>query len=165
MPHSTTALTPRAKRVEKAARAKKLLSGKQPALGRDDSDDELGTEDHPWEWVYEKGQNADDEDEDMEESGDDNGPSRKRRRRNTSSTYKGKIIGARMGTFSCKVGDCVLVKAEGSNSAWVAMISDFTTSEEGDKCAKFLWFVNHEEIHNKKKKRTDFIPVSLLSPV
>lgn len=138
MPHETTPLTPRQKRAEKAERARKILAGGK--LGRDDSDDELGTEDHPWQWVYEKKEeNQDSTGESADES--DNGektPRSTKRRRIASKTSGKKIIGARMGNFMCKVGDTVLLKAEGSNAAWVAMIWNFLEDDEGEKCANFL---------------------------
>lgn len=104
---------------------------------REDSDDELGQEDHPWEWIY----NENDQ---------------------TS------IIGARMGSFECRVGDAVLLKAAG-NEAWVAIICALSEGEleddDGtmimDKKATFMWFSSEKEIVNKAKKRTDFLPNEL----
>ena len=64
-----------------------------------------------------------------------------------------------MGGFSCKLGDTVLLKAEGSQ-AWVGIICDFYDDEvEGEKMARFLWFASEREIRNKSTKRTDFLPV------
>jgi origin recognition complex subunit 1 len=64
-----------------------------------------------------------------------------------------------MGRFRCKVGDAVLLKAEG-NQAWVGIICDFHEDVEDDeKMAKFLWFSSEKEIRNQSKKRTDFLPV------
>ena len=107
--------------------ARRYLSG---AIFREDSDDELGLEDHPWEWIYEDGP-------------------------------KDKIIvGARMGTFECRRGDTVMLKAEG-NAAWVGIICYFFEDEEGEdqeKMANFMWFSTDKEIVNKKK-RTDCLEV------
>ena len=114
----------------RAERARRLLAG--AGVAREDSDDELGLEDHPWEWIYSEGKDA---------------------RRRT-------IIGARMGNFQCKLGDCVLLKAEGSNEAWVGLIVAFEEDEEEDeKMANFMWFSTQKEIRNKQKKRLDALPV------
>ena len=101
---------------------------------RDDSDDELGLEDHPWEWIH------------SPTEGRDGRPP---------------ILGARMGNFQCAVGDGVLLKAEDANEAWIGLICEFLEDEEdGEKTANFMWFSTEREIRNKEKKRTDFLPVS-----
>ena len=112
----------------KAERARQLL--RTGGVIREDSDDELGLEDHPWEWIY-----ADDGGENEE------------------------IVGARMGSFECKIGDCVLLKAEGAGEAWIGLICDFQDDEDGDKAANFMWFSTEREIRNKEKKRRDALPV------
>lgn len=74
-------------RVEKA---RQYLTG--GAVHREDSDDELGYEDHPWEWVY-------------EDTGDAH-PSQNvtPRKRKAALTVPGRrIVGARMGGFSCRL--------------------------------------------------------------
>ncbi|KND90345.1 Origin recognition complex subunit 1 [Tolypocladium ophioglossoides CBS 100239] len=115
-----------------------------PGVTRDDSDDELGSDDLPWQWIY----NA----ESPEHNGDDSQSERKRRKVSGS-----KIVGARMGSFECRVGDCVLLTADGSNEAWVAIICEFIEDDgEGDKAANFMWFSTEKEIRNKDKKRNDF---------
>ncbi|KAI2463655.1 P-loop containing nucleoside triphosphate hydrolase protein [Annulohypoxylon bovei var. microspora] len=108
-------------------------------VARDDSDDELGIDDHPWEWIYRQTQTSD---------------SATKRKRNDQHD----IIGARMGTFECYVGDCVLLKAEGSNEAWVGIVTEFREADdEGDKAANFLWFSTEKEIRNSDRKRKDFL--------
>ncbi len=114
------------------------------AILRDDSDDELGLEDHPWQWIY-----AADGQESI--------------RGKKPKTETNGIIGARMGGFSCRVGDCVFLKGEGVNEAWVAIICSFQEDEDGKKTANFMWFSTEREIRNKQKKRTDFMPVRLTS--
>lgn len=110
-------------------------------VARDDSDDELGIDDHPWEWIYQQIQYSDSE---------------VKKKRNGQRN----IIGARMGTFECYAGDCVLLKAEGSNEAWVAIIAGFReVDDDGDKAADFLWFSTEKEIRNSDRKRKDFLPV------
>jgi origin recognition complex subunit 1 len=126
MPHSTTGIPK--KPSTKAERARQYLT--EGGVTREDSDDELGLEDHPWEWIYssEPGSESD-------------------------------IIGARMGDFQCMVGDCVFLKAEGNGEAWIGLICHFEEDEEDDeKMANFMWFSTEREIRNKQKKRTDALP-------
>lgn len=142
MPHKITPATPRQQRAAKAERARKILAG----VTRDDSDDELGVEDHPWEWIYEEA-DRDEEDnaEDDEDEEDEDKSATARRRRSKPVRYaatKQRIIGAKMGSFKCKVGDCVLLKAEGTNAAWVGIVCEFMEAinedGEGEKQAKFM---------------------------
>jgi origin recognition complex subunit 1 len=132
----------------RAEKARQFLAN--GAVLREDSDDELGYEDHPWEWIY-----------DTPTAGDAQPPEtstpRKRKAAGTSTAQR--IVGARMGSFKCKVGDAVLLKAEG-NQAWVGIICElFEDVDENQKMAKFLWFSSEKEIRNQNKKRTDFLPV------
>ncbi|CAE7011461.1 hypothetical protein CFE70_002063 [Pyrenophora teres f. teres 0-1] len=131
-------------------KARQFLAG--GAVFREDSDDELGYEDHPWEWIYDSNRGDD-------ALPDQNATPRKRKAAPTS--LGNRIIGARMGNFKCKVGDAVLLKAEG-NQAWVGIICDFHEHVDDDeKMAKFLWFSSEKEIRNQNKKRTDFLPNEL----
>lgn len=134
----------------RAEQARQILSS--GAVLREDSDDELGYEDHPWEWIYnDTGAGS--------APTDDNATPRKRKSAHTTQTKR--IVGARMGNFRCKIGDAVLLKADG-NQAWVGIICDFYEDEEdNEKMAKFLWFSSEQEIRNKNKKRTDFLPVGV----
>ncbi|KAL8676870.1 MAG: hypothetical protein Q9186_006657 [Xanthomendoza sp. 1 TL-2023] len=128
MPHKISP-NPRSK----AERARQYL--RTGGVLREDSDDELGLDDHPWEWIY------------SEES-------------DNEGTEPDQIIGARMGDFECAIGDCCLLKAEGAtNEAWVGIICAFEEDEEdGEKGANFMWFSTEKEIRNKQKKRMDFLP-------
>lgn len=127
MPHKTAS-----KPKSKAERARQYLHG--GGILREDSDDELGLEDHPWEWIY--ASVADQDDTEVEQ-----------------------IIAARMGEFRCAIGDCCLLKAEGTNEAWVGIICAFQEDEDdGEKAANFMWFSTDKEIRNKEKKRTDVLP-------
>lgn len=125
--------------------------GKRHITGvtRDDSDDELGSDDLPWEWIYEPEHTTAEQ-----SNGDDDGErDRKRRRVSTAS----RIAGARLGNFECRVGDAVLLKAESSNEAWVGIICEFREDDgQGEKAANFMWFSTEKEIRKKEKKRTDF---------
>ncbi len=153
----------------KVKRARQYLTG--GGVSREDSDDELGFEDHPWEWIYETAQ----------EGGLGEGQSSSSKTRpalRTESSIQGshdhtsvkgagieapRIVGARMGNFQCKVGDTVLLKAEGTNEAWVGLICDFPEEEEEDgKVANFMWFSTEREIRNKQKRRTDALDVRLV---
>lgn len=114
-------------------------------VSREDSDDELGDEDIPWEWIY--------QDQAPDRSEEDDGAGERKRRKFSEI----KIIGARMGSFECHLGDSVLLKAEGSNEAWVGIICEFLEDDgEGDMAANFMWFSTEHEIRNKDKKRTDY---------
>lgn len=132
----------------RAEQARQILSS--GAVLREDSDDELGYEDHPWEWIY--------EDAPAEKAPvDDNATPRKRKAATTSLGRH--IVGARMGSFTCKIGDALMLKADG-NQAWVGIVCDFYDDDDDEeKMAKFLWFSSEQEIRNKNKKRTDFLPV------
>lgn len=139
-------------RVQKA---RQYLTG--GAVFREDSDDELGYEDHPWEWIYD------------DTTGADDAPAREnatpRKRKAAPDSHGQRIVGARMGSFQCKVGDAVLLKAEG-NQAWVGIICDFYDDVvDEEKMAKFLWFSSEREIRNQTKKRTDFLPASSSHPI
>ena len=128
MPHRVS----KSSKPTKAERARQYLSG--GGVTREDSDDELGLDDHPWQWIYSQ-----------DEVGKNGEP---------------EIIGARMGSFRCIVGDCVLLKAEGAGEAWIGLICDFQDDEEeGQKAANFMWFSTEREIRNKQKKRTDALLV------
>ncbi|KAK4457410.1 P-loop containing nucleoside triphosphate hydrolase protein [Cladorrhinum samala] len=123
-----------------------------PGITREDSDDELGTDDHPWEWIYE---------DESSEPGDAPQDGKKRKRTTTTTTtttttHNGEIIGARMGSFECYLGETMLLKAEGSNEAWVGIICDFQIDEDGEKAANFMWFSSQQEIRSAKK-RTDYL--------
>ena len=140
MPHRTIASG--ASEKSKVEQARRYLTG--GGVAREDSDDELGLEDYPWEWIRKGEFEKDDGNKlgrDIDDREDD------------------KIIGARMGDFECYIGDCVLLKAEGSNEAWIGLICEFEEGEEEDeKGANFMWFSTVREIRNKQKKRTDALP-------
>ncbi len=165
MPHSTDPATSR-KRVSRAERARRALNGS--GIVREDSDDELGLDDLPWEWIYgDRHQLKDDTHEtaagvrEVATTSLYSIPtSRKRKARHESlPDPAGEIVGARMGSFECRVGDCVLLKAEGNKEAWVGLICEFMEDEDEGKVANFMWFSTEKEIRNKVKKRIDFMQV------
>ncbi|TID21396.1 Pre-mRNA-splicing factor [Venturia nashicola] len=128
----------------KVERARQYLKG--GGVTREDSDDELGTEDYPWEWIYDSHSTL---------QSKDGGRDGSNKRTSTAAFSDSAIVGARMGKFECKLGDAVLLKADGSE-AWVGIITHFFEDEEGgEKMANFMWFSTPREIRNKAKRRTD----------
>lgn len=148
LPHMTLLINPPAKKKQpNINRVRKILHGVQ----REDSDDELGDEDLPWEWIYPK------EPEVVDPAIADQGRSR---------------IGAKMGQFNIGIGDCVLIKGEGlQGEAYVGMICEFDEEEgkieDGDgveMMANVMWFSTEFEVKNKEKKRMDYLPVCFFVP-
>jgi len=142
----------RSNRPTQIERARQWI--KKGAVTRDDSDDELAADDQPWEWIYadQYAQRLKADQQDVE----DGKSSRKRKASAISSS--GDIVGARIGRFECRLGDAVLLKAEGGNDAWVGVICDFFYDEDEDeKMANFMWFSNPREIRNKGKKMPDVL--------
>lgn len=144
-----------ARKQTTSERARRWLKG--GGVLREDSDDELGIDDHPWEWVYDGDAHDDSHDD------EDAGPRKRSARANKGQTAKRGIVGARMGNFECRVGDTVLLKAEG-NEAWVGIVCDLYDGRDEDtedeKMANFMWFATPKEIRNKARRRTDFMDVS-----
>ena len=142
------------KKKSNIGKTRKLLKG----VIREDSDDELGDEDLPWEWIY-----------DSIEDGDacDRGPpptTPSKRQRAQHRPKSRRIIGARIGhRFDCRIGDCLLVKGEGlSEEAYVGMACEFT-DEDGEMECNVMWFSTEVEIKNKNK-RMDYLPVGFQRP-
>nr|POE47576.1 origin recognition complex subunit 1 [Quercus suber] len=135
-------MPPKRKRT-KLEQARHILAG--GGVPREDSDDELGVEDHPWEWIYDPA---------------------------TKSSATRQVIGARMGDFTCYAGDTVFLKSPNNNEAWVAIIYDFFEGEAEDdggeivlqKQANIMWFVSQRELTGKRK-RTDALPCELYATV
>lgn len=80
-------MAPEQSRAEQARQI--LASG---AVQREDSDDELGYEDHPWEWIYEDASDA--------QISENTTP---RKRKAAFTSVGPRIVGARMGSFTCKL--------------------------------------------------------------
>jgi origin recognition complex subunit 1 len=130
----------------KIKQARKWLSGAAPGtLVREDSDDELGYDDLPWQWIYGN---------DLDNNVSKTSGLKKRK----LSGDKPEIVGARMGKFQCNLGDAVLLKAA-DNEVFVGLICEFGENDEGEKNAYFMWFSSPAEIRNKAKKRTDSLSV------
>lgn len=137
------------------SRTKKWLT--KGALHREDSDDELGYEDHPWQWVYDG--------EDAAVPAEQHTPSKKRKASAMSDSVRRKatIIGARMGSFSVKIGDSVLLKSPEQGKDWVGLICAFSeTDEDGEEemCAHIQWFAAPDELAfgKRPKTRPDILP-------
>lgn len=135
--------------------ARKLLRG----VTREDSDDELGDEDLPWEWIYDGAEEKDFPSTKADSASPTNTPSSKRRSQQKLKTRT--IIGAKLGDrFECRIGDCLLIKGEGlAGEAYVGMACEFM-EEDGEKECNVMWFSTEFEIKSKNK-RTDFVPVSM----
>ena len=138
--------------------------------------------DHPWVWIYEGADTGgDDTNSNKENEIDLDEPVSKQLSPQTAAparrNHRGKggnkgrrIVGARMGSFECRIGESVLLKAEGTNEAWVGLICELEEQLDDDadssdsqhaKMANIMWFSTEKEIRNKQKKRTDFFPVCL----
>ncbi|KAI0404956.1 ATPase [Xylaria palmicola] len=111
---------------------------RRSASSRNTQEDDLTSE---WEWIYRSV------------------PSQSGRARRDNAR---RLVGARNGEFECHVGDCVLLRADGANQVWAAIITGFVESDEdGDMAADFLWFSPENEIRNGPRKRSDFLPNEL----
>lgn len=134
-------------------------------LVRDDSDDELGIEDLPWDWVYEHEPNES-KPEDSDATGLDGGWENSSRRRTSrqSSRRRRKIVGARMGSFECRLGQVVLLKSPEPGKDWVGIITEFLEEEDEEeeeeiKSANIMWFASPDEfMSTRNKRRADALP-------
>lgn len=140
-------------------RAQKWMT--KGALVRDDSDDELGDEDLPWDWIYDK------EPENNEQAEENEDQTQKSRRRRSSRPAKKKrtIVGARMGSFECRVGQIVLLKSPEPGKDWVGIIIEFVEEDdeeqEGEilKSVNIMWFASPDEfLSTRNKRRADALP-------
>lgn len=121
-------------------------------IPHDLSDDELADAEPSWQWIYNSTPTT--------ERSDGTQSDRKRRK-----VTGDRIVGARIGQFECRIGDTVMLKADGSNEAWIALICEFVEDDgEGEKAANFMWFSSEKEIRSRDKKRSDHYPVSFETP-
>jgi origin recognition complex subunit 1 len=130
---------------------------------RDDSDDELGDEDLPWEWIYDV--NADeDKEEAVAEAPEDTPRSSRRRSSRPGAKPRRTIIGARMGSFECRLGQVMLLKSPEPGKDWVGIITEFLEQEDdadGEmvKSANIMWFASPDEfMSTRNKRRADALP-------
>ncbi|OJJ49705.1 hypothetical protein ASPZODRAFT_12826 [Penicilliopsis zonata CBS 506.65] len=148
-------------------RAQKWMT--KGGLVRDDSDDELGEEDHPWDWIYEEDEEEKEESRRQGLNGSEvagpEGAGEPSRRRSSRSGAKRQqtIIAARMGTFECRVGQIILLKSPEPGKDWVGIITEFVEDEDDDgetiKSANIMWFASPDEfMSTKNKRRSDALP-------
>lgn len=121
-------------------------------FNREDSDDELGYEDIPWEWAYEGSAEP-----------QDGQKSSKKRKASAMADGPRPIIGAQMGSFSVTVGDAVLLKSPEQGKDWAGLICAFSEIDddgEEDMCCHIQWFCSPEELMGGKrpKIRDDVLP-------
>ncbi|KAH1324725.1 hypothetical protein KXV58_007682 [Aspergillus fumigatus] len=143
----------------RSARQRAQLWMTKGGLVRDDSDDELGDEDLPWHWIY------DTEEEDTENkettSATDEAETKSARRRAARPSVKRRrnIIGARMGSFECRLGQVVLLKSPEPGKDWVGIITEFLEEDDEEaedgvvKSANIMWFASPDEFMSTKNKR------------
>lgn len=149
----------RSRKSEALKRAEQWMT--KGGIIRDDSDDELGKEDLPWEWIF------DVDIDDASESKNTPEPFRetpKASRRRSSRQPQRKIIGARMGSFECKLGEAILLKSPEPGKDWVGIITQFREEEDDEedepiKSANIMWFASPDEfISTRNKRRNDALP-------
>ncbi|KAH1496722.1 hypothetical protein LV164_001103 [Aspergillus fumigatus] len=149
----------------RSARQRAQLWMTKGGLVRDDSDDELGDEDLPWHWIY------DTEEEDTENKettpATDEAETKSARRRAARPSVKRRrnIIGARMGSFECRLGQVVLLKSPEPGKDWVGIITEFLEEDDEEaedgvvKSANIMWFASPDEfMSTKNKRRADALP-------
>ncbi|KAL2372221.1 origin recognition complex subunit 1 [Blastomyces gilchristii SLH14081] len=152
-------------------RAKQWLT--KGGIYREDSDDELGYEDHPWEWIYETDPPST-EDSRLNGSGDEldcvTPTKRKTSQRSRRKALTKKIIGARTGSFECRLGQAVLLNSPEPGKDWAGIICEFLEEDDDDdededgsgelvKSANIMWFASPDEfLSTKNKKREDALP-------
>lgn len=73
------------------------------------------------------------------------------------------IIGATMGSFSCQIGDTVLLKSPEAGKDWAGIIwgfSDVNKEDDEEMSANIMWFQSPDEFVPSKKsmRRTDSLP-------
>ncbi|PWY83112.1 P-loop containing nucleoside triphosphate hydrolase protein [Aspergillus sclerotioniger CBS 115572] len=155
--------TDRSRSRKSSVRKRAQLWMTKGGLVRDDSDDELGEEDHPWEWIYD----LDDENEEQATAdGLEDTPKSSRRRSSRPNTKRRRtIIGARMGSFECALGQVVLLKSPESGKDWIGIITEFVEEEDEDaegevlKLANIMWFASPDEfMSTRNKRRADALP-------
>ncbi|KAI3010675.1 hypothetical protein CBS147346_1440 [Aspergillus niger] len=132
-------------------------------LVRDDSDDELGEEDHPWEWIYD---HNDENNKEIEQATTEDTPKSSRRRTPRPNAKRRRtIVGARMGSFECALGQVVLLKSPEPGKDWIGIITEFVEQEDSDaedeiiKSANIMWFASPDEfMSTRNKRRADALP-------
>lgn len=154
--------SPRSHKLNSRERAQQWTT--KGGLVREDSDDELGEEDHPWDWIYDDDAESAERNESNGNGTDEKLTPRRRSARATSKRTR-RIVGARMGKFECRLGQVVLLKSPEPGKDWVGIITEFVEEEdeeeEGEivKSANIMWFASPDEfMSTKNKRRADALP-------
>lgn len=132
------------RRTSKGTKKRVLLA--EGAVVRYDSDDELGFVDHPWEWIHAERPKLDE----------------KKKKKSRAKPRPQQIVGAKSGSFSCRVGEVVFMKGLVSGEAWVGIICNFEEDENEEKCVNVMWFTTEREMEDPEKKLMDYMPVRTL---
>ncbi|TGO69733.1 hypothetical protein BOTNAR_0007g00140 [Botryotinia narcissicola] len=147
-------------RLKKVVNARKRLVAGRTV--KEDSDEDEAE----WQWIYddELSEEAASPSQTNAEGGKSSAA--KRTRRLSKGTGARRIVGARAGKTVCRIADCVLINNDTSNTNWVGIISGFEEDEGYDENAEsyhdimkanIWWFCSPNDIHNKTKKRSDFL--------
>ena len=131
--HTTTTMPPKRKRT-KLEQARHYLSG--GGVLREDSDDELGLEDHPWEWIR------------------DDAKAIIGARMGKFEVFAGDIV-----LLKAPVSNeaWVAILYDFHDSEEKDEDEDGDEESGGGKIATMMWFSSENEIRNTKKKRSDFL--------
>lgn len=139
-PRKTTTI----RRASKGNKKREILA--EGAVFRYDSDDELGLVDHPWEWIHAERPKLDE----------------KKKKGSRPKRRPEQIVGAKSGSFSCRVGEIVFMKGLVSGEAWVGIICNFEEDENEEKCVNVMWFTTEREMEHPERKLMDYMPVCTL---
>ncbi|PYI12562.1 origin recognition complex subunit Orc1, partial [Aspergillus sclerotiicarbonarius CBS 121057] len=155
--------TDRSRSRKSSVRKRAQLWMTKGGLVRDDSDDELGEEDHPWEWIYD--QDDENDDHTTADGPQDTPKSSRRRTSRPNAKRRRTIIGARHGPFECALGQVVLLKSPESGKDWIGIITEFVEEDDEDaedevlKLANIMWFASPDEfMSTRNKRRADALP-------
>ncbi|GFF39708.1 origin recognition complex subunit 1 [Aspergillus udagawae] len=149
----------------RSARQRAQLWMTKGGLVRDDSDDELGDEDLPWHWIYDA-EEEDTKSKDTTPATDEpETKSARRRAARPNAKRRRNIIGARMGSFECRLGQVVLLKSPEPGKDWVGIITDFLEEEDDEaedgvvKSVNIMWLASPDEfMSTKNRRRADALP-------
>ncbi|KAF7912015.1 uncharacterized protein EAE98_011772 [Botrytis deweyae] len=166
LPQSKAILHTDAKtRLKKAENARKRLVAGRTV--REDSDEgEDSDEEAEWQWIYNDENSEENASPSQTDAKGGENSSAKRTRRLSKGAGARRIVGARAGKTVCRIADCVLINNDTSNTNWVGIISGFEEDEGYDENAEsyhdimkanIWWFCSPNDIHNKTKKRSDFL--------
>ncbi|PLB43846.1 origin recognition complex subunit Orc1 [Aspergillus steynii IBT 23096] len=134
-------------------------------LVRDDSDDELGDEDLPWDWIYDENSENNAAEESTTGAAEDTPKSSRRRSSRPNAKNRRKIVGARMGSFECRLGQVVLLKSPEPGKDWIGIITEFLEEDDDEvegeviKTVNIMWFASPDEfMSTRNKRRADALP-------